>query len=351
MCLLLMHSMISLIKLGQRVVRYPCTHYRMCQPAERIPSHCSLGLLPAALQLDLAPDSSRSFTLEPDLIFYDSTFTSFRTTLPQNAMAEVAGLVIGAASLAGMLNNTLDCFEMVQLGRSFGKNVTTSQIKLDNARLRLARWGKSIGLEEDPVDSLQLVKHFGSNETFNHAKNLLGQVSTLFEEAEGVSSKYKSRAQPNDGSLAVYNAETDLDPSPAALHKQMQKLHIDRQNSSSLRKKAKWALFQEKQFKRLIEDITELVDNLVGLAPDSQQYQRQLADAEVAAVADNEAVSMLKEIAADQDKLLNEALSKAKVGSDKSHHITFSGSHNSGFQLGHNAGTLSGFTWGAAAST
>jgi hypothetical protein len=60
---------------------------------------------------------------------------------------------------------------------------------------------------------------------------------------------------------------------------------------------------------------------------------------------------MLKEIAADQDKLLNEALSKAKVGSDKSHHITFSGSHNSGFQLGHNAGTLSGFTWGAAAST
>jgi hypothetical protein len=314
-----------------------------------IPSHISLPPLPVASHTDLGFNFCDRRHLSTSALFSVTTFLSL--PLRRTNMAEAAGLVVGVVSLASLLNNTLDCFEYVQLGRSFGKHYTTSQLRLDNARLRLSRWGKSIGLNEDPQDSTSLARHFDSEATIKHAEALLGQTLDLFAEAEGVSKKYKSRAQPDDGSLFVCNPQTDLDPCPAELHQKMRQLSLDRQNSSGLRQKVKWALYQEKQFRRLIEDIMELVDNLVMLFPNSQQYQRQLCDAEVSAVGGNEAISMLREIAADQDKLLNEALAKAKPETDKSHHIVFSGSHNNGLQIAHNAGTMSGFSWGGVKSS
>jgi Skp family chaperone for outer membrane proteins len=70
-------------------------------------------------------------------------------------MAEAAGLV-GVVDLAGLFNNTVKCFEFVQLGRTFGEDFQTSQLKLDNARLRLSRWDKSLSLDEDVQDTASL---------------------------------------------------------------------------------------------------------------------------------------------------------------------------------------------------
>ena len=261
-------------------------------------------------------------------------------------MAEAAGLVVSVVALAGLLNNTVECFEFVQLGRAFGKKYQTSQLKLDNARLRLSRWGKSLGLGDDLRDTVSLEGRFGSESTIKHAESLLGQVLELFAEAEGVSNKYKSRTKPEDGSLVVCNPQTDLDPAIAELHHKMRQLAIERQNRSGVRQKAKWALYQEKQFRRLIEDITELVDSLVELFPAGQQSQRELCDVEVSTVSGNKGISMLREIAAAQDKLLEEAFTKATNSAERPHHIVFSGSHNAGVQVGHNSGAMTGFTFG-----
>ncbi|KAF1947399.1 small s protein [Clathrospora elynae] len=261
-------------------------------------------------------------------------------------MAETVGLVVGVVALAGLFNNTVECFEFVQLGRTFGKNFQTSQLKLDNARLRLSRWGKSLSLDNDVQDTVSLEGRFGSASTIVHAENLLGQIVELFAEAEGVSNKYKSRTEPQDGSFAVYNPQTDLDPAMAKLHERMRQLAIERQNRSGVRQKAKWALYQEKQFRRLIEDITELVDSLVELFPATQQSQRDLCDIEVSTLGEGEGISVLREIAAAQDKLLEQAITKATNGAGKSHHIVFSGSGNTGVQVGLNSGTMSGFTFG-----
>ena len=261
-------------------------------------------------------------------------------------MAETAGLVVGVVALAGLFNNTVECFEFVQLGRTFGKSFQTSQLKLDNARLRLSRWGKSLSLDDDVRDAVSLQGRFGSETTVKHAEALLGQIIELFGEAEGVSNRYKSRTEPQDDSLAVYEPQTDLDPAMAKLHDKMRQLAIERQNRSGVRQKAKWALYQEKQFRRLIEDITELVDSLVELFPATQQSQRQLCDKEVSAIGEGEGMSVLKAIAAAQDRFLEQAITNATVGTDRSHHIVFSGGGNMGLQVGHNSGTMSGFTIG-----
>jgi Skp family chaperone for outer membrane proteins len=263
-------------------------------------------------------------------------------------MAETAGLVVGVVALAGLFNNTVECFEFVQLGRTFGKNFQTSQLKLDNARLRLSRWGESMSLNDDVRDTVSLQGRFRSEATVKHAEALLGQIVELFAEAEGASNKYKKRKEPQHDSLAAYSPQTDLDPAMAKLHEKMRQLTIERQNRSGVRQKAKWALYEEKQFRRLIEDITELVDSLVELFPATQQSQRDLCDAEVAAIGESEGISVLRGIAADQDKLLEDAIAKAKNGADRSHHIFFSGNGNTGLQIGHNSGTMSGITFGGS---
>ena len=175
---------------------------------------------------------------------------------------------------------------------------------------------------------------------------MLGKITELFADAEGVSKKYKDQTAPQDDSLVVYNPQKDLDPPKAKLHEQMRQLAIDRQNQSGVRQRVKWALYQEKHFHRLIEDITEHVDSLVELFPATQQAQRELCDTEASAFGENEAISVLKEIAAVQDKFLEQAITKKTDGADNSHHIVFSGSGNTGLQLGHNSGTMSGFTFG-----
>jgi hypothetical protein len=261
-------------------------------------------------------------------------------------MAEAASLVVGVVALAGLFNNIVECFEFVQLGRTFGKDFQTSQLKLDSARLRLSRWGKSLDLDKDVRNTTSLQGRFGSESTVTHAEALLGQIVELFAGAEGVSNSYKNRTAPQDDSLVVYNLQTDLDPAIAKLHDKMRQLATERQNRSGVRQKAKWALYQEKQFRRLIEDITELVDSLVELFPATQQVQRELCDKEISAIGESEALSVLKEIAAAQDKFLEQAITKTTHGADKSYHIVFSGSGNTGLQLGHSSGMMSGFVFG-----
>ncbi|OCK91498.1 uncharacterized protein K441DRAFT_664799 [Cenococcum geophilum 1.58] len=261
-------------------------------------------------------------------------------------MAEAAGLAASVIALAGLFNNTVECFEFIQLGRNFGKNFQTSQLKLDNARLRLSRWGCSLGLNDNIQDVQSLQDCFGSRQNIDQADALLGQILDLFGEAEGISDKYKSRIKADDDSLAICNPQTDLEPAIADLHNTMRQLSIERQNRTGLRQKAKWALYEEKRFRRLIEDVIELVNDLVELFPASRALQQQLCETEVSTVGANEGISVLQEIAAEQDKALEGALAKAANDTQGSQNVMFSGSNNTGFQLGYNSGSISGFTFG-----
>lgn len=187
---------------------------------------------------------------------------------------------------------------------------------------------------------------FGSRQNIDQADALLGQILDLFGEAEGISDKYKSRIKADDDSLAICNPQTDLEPAIADLHNTMRQLSIERQNRTGLRQKAKWALYEEKRFRRLIEDVIELVNDLVELFPASRALQQQLCETEVSTVGANEGISVLQEIAAEQDKALEGALAKAANDTQGSQNVMFSGSNNTGFQLGYNSGSISGFTFG-----
>lgn len=259
-------------------------------------------------------------------------------------MAEAAGLAVGALSLAGLFNNAVQCFEFVQLGRSFGRDFETSQLKLECARLRLSRWGAALGLGEDLQDETLLEKRFGSQTT--EAKHLLGQALAVFEEAKDISKRYVKQSKFSGAQLAVCNAQKEMDPPAADLCNMMRQISKRRQNRTGMLKKTEWALYQEKHFRRLIEDIKDLIDDLIGLFPAKQEDQRRLCRAEVSTMGESAALPLLREIASEQDTLLRDMIPKLGASKDAPYSTVFSGNNNSGFQLGHNSGHISGFTFG-----
>jgi hypothetical protein len=188
-----------------------------------------------------------------------------------------------------------------------------------------------------------------STHDIGKAEEILRHILELFADAEGVSTKLKNRVKPDDANLLVYNMQTDLEPVTAFLHDKMRELSINRQNRTGLRHKAKWALYGEKSLRRLIEDVTDLVNDLIELFPAAHASQRELCEIEVSEIGTDENLPVLKDIAAGQDEYLEAAILKV-IENRKVHppNVTFSGNNNSGFQLGYNAGTMSGFRFGGS---
>ena len=259
---------------------------------------------------------------------------------------EAAGLAVGAVALASLFSEAVQCFEYVQLGRNFGKSFQPCQLKLDVARLQLSRWGQSLGLDSmNDAQTLQQTRLAAQG--IHKAEEILGHILDLFADAERVSERHRIRAPHSDQSLAVHDPAADLDPTPLSLHEKMRELTIRRQGQTGLRQKVKWALYKEKEFSRLIEDIGDLVQSLIDLFPAATATQRKLCESEVSELATKDSLPMLKEVAEDQDTYLKDAISRA-IGqpANNSYYITFSGSHNTGFQLGTNTGTIRGFQFG-----
>jgi hypothetical protein len=227
---------------------------------------------------------------------------------------EAGGLAVGIIALAGLFNNAVDCFEYVQLGRAFGNNFQTSLLKLDNARLQLSRWGQAVGLSGEIEDISSLQGTTIKEEDIAQAEKLLGQLLKLFADAEGISTRYKHSLRPDDPNLTALDVHTDMDTLGQTLHEKMRKLCIKRQNGTKLRQKVKWALYEETQFKKLIEDIVGLVSNLQNVFPAAKQQQLKLCEAEVSEIG-ADSLSVLREIVQSQDKDLEAAISAAMKSS------------------------------------
>ena len=263
---------------------------------------------------------------------------------------EPAGLAVGVLAIAGLFNNAVDCFEYIQIGRNFGQAYQTGLLKLDAARLRLSRWGQAVDLSGELKDTRSLPPALKSSQDVEKAEQILGQILELFADAEGISAKFKARARRSEQELLVHDTQTDLEPAALTLHNKMRDLSIKRQNQTGLRRKAKWALYEEKHFKRLIEDITSLVDDLIELFPAAQASQQNLCTVEVAEMNAKGNLPMLGTVVQGQDKLLETAIVEAiNSRSPAASNISFSGSQNSGFQLANNTGTISNIRWGGIA--
>ena len=201
---------------------------------------------------------------------------------------ETASFAASILALAGLFNDVIDCFEYVQLGRNCGKDFQTCLLKLDDARLRLSRWGESAGLGGDLSNTQALQRTLGSEHNIEQATSRLKQIFQLFNEAERVSNQFKARAKAANTSSAVYEA-SDLEPIATGFDQWMYTLVSKRQtkcqNHIPLRKKSKWAFYEEKHLQKLIIDVTDLVGGLTELFPATEASQRALCETDASELA------------------------------------------------------------------
>jgi len=206
-------------------------------------------------------------------------------------MAEIAGLVIGGVSLAGMFSACADCFECVQLGRNFGTDSQTCLMKLDLARLKLSRIGFAA---LDPSVGLRVSESEGQK-----VKAIFGHILELFALAEGISKRYQDKNQ-GQYSVAVFD-EDDLEASLRQMHHKMRDLALRRQKRSSWGQKTKWEVYEVHRVQSLLDDIVHLVDQLVALFPPTQSRQIELCAEEVKELRNEPQFALLVESAEDVD--------------------------------------------------
>ena len=241
-----------------------------------------------------------------------------------------------------IFNDAVQRFGYVQMGPNFKKSFKTCQLKLDVVRLRLTRWGHSVGLAKaNDVKYLQITK---APEDREQVEVLLSQILDLFADAKEVSERFQKRS----GNARPLDPAEELDSISALLHKKMQNIAKERQGTTEL-EQSEWTMFEEKKFNRLIEDIGDLVNSLIQLFPEIQEEQCELCEEEVSHMnVSEEFLPLLKDVAAGQDKLLSDTVVKViQSTTSYTNSVIFTGANNKGFQIGNNSGNIRGIRFGA----
>ncbi|KAF1954892.1 hypothetical protein CC80DRAFT_475619 [Byssothecium circinans] len=246
---------------------------------------------------------------------------------------EVGGFVVGVVGLASLFNNVLDSFEYVHIAKSFGSSFQTQVLKLDNARLRLSRWGEALGLSGSCVDNATaLPSNIWSEEDKSKAEENLGQILESFNKAWNISKEYRE-IDANGCQEHEERRDPDL-MMTLSLREKMLDLSRKRQNGALLVKKIKFALYDEKQLKGLVDDITSLTNALVELFPAQKPKQSVLAAREVSDFS--EPFRALSTAATGQDEPLVSALARILKPADNL--MTFNTERSNVMKMGADTG-------------
>ncbi|KAI1122551.1 prion-inhibition and propagation-domain-containing protein [Nemania abortiva] len=214
---------------------------------------------------------------------------------------EVFGTVASALSVAALFNNCVSCFEYIQLGRHFGRDYELHQLKLDIAQIRLSRWGQAVAVNDDP----RFVTLNPQDKDFRKAQLILGAIFKLFGTLEDASEMYKIDAEPEDLELLQIQ---DMKPPAQKLHRMFSAIANKRKKGTSFLKKAAWALYDGKNFNKLVGELMGLIDGLEKLFP-VEAATRAMVEMEIEEIQEDESsLRALQSAATDTDGVLSEVV-------------------------------------------
>lgn len=222
-------------------------------------------------------------------------------------MAEPFGIAAGAVGVAAAFTACVDCFEYVQFGRHFGRDYQTDLLALNCSRIRLTRWGQAVDILNDP----QMGRPDATAPEIRTVKETLFQILMLFEDSAKISRQYKLSAKTGED-LSVLSSDA-MDSVFIALSNNMRELAIKRQKRSNILKITQWALYHRSEFKRLIESLSSLINNIEKIFP-APQAQITLVRQEAAKLHDRQAIELVKSAAEGVDSLLQNAAKEALSG-------------------------------------
>lgn len=99
---------------------------------------------------------------------------------------EPVGLAVGIAGLAGLFTTCLECFNIVQRGRYFGRDHSILEAKYANQRLRLQTWGRACGFADG--DSRTILPW--NEDVWLTVETTLHHMVDLFQDHNSLHSRY-----------------------------------------------------------------------------------------------------------------------------------------------------------------
>ncbi|MCJ1309317.1 hypothetical protein MMC25_002976 [Agyrium rufum] len=210
------------------------------------------------------------------------------------------GVVLGAAGLLGLFTACVDCFEYLRSSRTLGVDYDRAVIKLDIVRLRFTRWGEAVGLTEGDESSAvaRLKERIATpDRDFPTIMRLLGQIMALFQQSADTSSRLAlKRPSKESREEEGFDAITPNSITFRDLHENMRKLAMQRQKRSTIAQKTKWALYRKRDLEDLVASLTDLVSDLVELAPAKPQQSLCLLEVANLRSKDKKQVAILDDL-------------------------------------------------------
>jgi hypothetical protein len=225
----------------------------------------------------------------------------------------VVGEVIAAGSgLAAIFNAALKCFSAVRVAKAFSDDYESAVLDLDNAQLRLSRWGDAVGLAGGGMDDNEpLPRALGPDRARDVAERTLRHIVHLFEEARAKAARIEQRQGQGQGQGNEDAEEDDARTRSfgfLAARDGIKRIVRQRQNGASVRVMAKWVIYNKDEFNALIAAIKKHTDDLEAAFPGLKTEEARLCRSEVEQLT--ETLKALALVAQKQDKMLAEQLAK-----------------------------------------
>jgi hypothetical protein len=206
-------------------------------------------------------------------------------------MAEVAGLVIGAAGLIASWNACVQAFDAVASTRAYGLEYEIVNIKLEVERVRLLTWGETVGLMtaiqgENAKQSVDPRLDQEPRRTL--VLSLFACIQHVFEDTATLQQKYGmnfSSAEEREGDSNALVPASSGQPVLAGIFKRayanLQKAGEQNDKNASWRRKLKWGIGDKAKFLHLVSEIRSWNDSLVSLFPDAKQSTNNIIQSEI----------------------------------------------------------------------
>ncbi|RYP30976.1 hypothetical protein DL767_005983 [Monosporascus sp. MG133] len=136
---------------------------------------------------------------------------------------------------------------------------------------------------------------------------ILEEIEQLFGTLQKASKRYAIGAKQEDLELPQIQA---MQPVAQKLHNRLDVIVSQRQKRTSFFKKAAWALYDGKNFDKLVEQMTGFVDDLEELFP-VENARRTLVEMEIEEISKDEpSLRALQSAAADTDSVLSRVVAE-----------------------------------------
>ena len=211
-------------------------------------------------------------------------------------MADVAGLVLGVAGLAGLFSSCVDCFDHIDTARRYEHESEVLIAKFHIQHVRLYIWGTLVGItgkiEQENLNVLAQ-QQLGVKICLDGIKRVLTSSSDLTAKYGLVEVEGGDESQPR-----LLTAPSRVDRLRSCLGGLLPDSKSDRETQTLDR--AKWAICDRRRFVTLVEDLKDFIDGLHGIMPAIQPRHNRLVRRGIHDIRDPDALDLVFEATEDE---------------------------------------------------